>query len=90
MLSDIEEQNFVIHNPTEGSEDQLADSNVEEQEAMRQYAERDKEMDDALDGIIDGIQGVKGKVRQINEKQDQIIEKTNKNKKHVEKVSKRV
>lgn len=47
-------------------------------------------MDDALDGIIDGIQGVKSKVKGINQRQDQIIEKTNKNKAHVEKVGKRI
>lgn len=47
-------------------------------------------MDDVLDGIIDGIQGVKTKVKGINQRQDQIIEKTNKNKTHVEKVGKRI
>ncbi len=40
-------------------------------------------MDDMLDDIIQGVQGVKGKVKQINQKQDQIVEKTNKNKTHV-------
>lgn len=33
-------------------------------------------MDDALDDIIDGVQGVKMKVKGINQKQDVIIEKT--------------
>lgn len=47
-------------------------------------------MDDALDDVIQGIQGVKAKVKQINQKQDEIIDKTKKNKTHVEKVSKRI
>ena len=37
---------------------------------MRAYKEKDKEMDDMLDDIIQGVQGVKGKVKQINQKQD--------------------
>lgn len=57
---------------------------------MKQYRDKDREMDDVLDGIIEGIQGVKGKVMQINTKQDQIAEKANKNKLHVDKVSKRI
>jgi hypothetical protein len=47
-------------------------------------------MDDALDDVIQGIQGVKAKVKQINQKQDEIIDKTKKNKAHVDKVSKRI
>lgn len=47
-------------------------------------------MDDMLDIIIDGVQGIKGKVKQINANQDQIIERTNKNKQAVDKVSKRI
>jgi hypothetical protein len=39
---------------------------------MKQYRDKDKEMDDMLDGIIEGVQGVKGKVMQINSQQDQI------------------
>lgn len=57
---------------------------------MKEYKRKDQEMDDVLDDIIGGIQGVKGKVKQINQKQDEIIEKTNKNKTHVDKVSKRI
>lgn len=40
---------------------------------MKEYARKDKEMDDMLDIIIDGVQGIKGKVKQINANQDQII-----------------
>lgn len=40
---------------------------------MNQFAARDKDMDDALDGIIDGVVGIKGKVQGINKKQDEII-----------------
>ncbi len=47
-------------------------------------------MDIVLDDIITGIQGVRGKVKNINDKQDEVIEKTNKAKKKVEKVSKRI
>lgn len=43
-----------------------------------------------LDIIIDGVQGIKGKVKKINEQQDQVIERTGKNKQAVEKVSKRI
>lgn len=57
---------------------------------MKEYARKDKEMDDMLDIIIDGVQGIKGKVKQINANQDQIIERTNKNKQAVDKVSKRI
>lgn len=43
VLSDIEEQNFHIHQDNDASsEDQLADSNIEEKEAMKQYADKDR------------------------------------------------
>lgn len=42
VLSDIEQQNFHIHQEAEGSEDQLVDSNVEEQEAMKKYGQNDR------------------------------------------------
>ena len=37
-------------------------------------------MDEALDDIIDCVVNVKQKVKNINKKQDEINEKTNKNK----------
>ncbi len=36
-----------------------------------------------LDGIIDGVQQVKGKVININKRQDEIVERTGKNKVHI-------
>jgi hypothetical protein len=40
-------------------------------------------MDNVLDDVIAGVQGVRAKVKNINEKQDEIIDKTNKAKKKI-------
>ena len=61
----------------------MADSNVEDDLVLKGLAQNDKIMDDILDDVIEGIQGVKGKVKQINQRQDEIIDKTKKNKVHV-------
>ena len=61
----------------------MADSNVEDDLVLKGLAQNDKIMDDMLDDVIEGIQGVKGKVKQINQRQDEIIDKTKKNKVHV-------
>lgn len=57
---------------------------------MQKFKQKDIQMDGVLDDIIDGVQGITAKVKGINKKQDQVIEKTHKNKDKVIKVSKRI
>lgn len=71
VLNEIDTANYDIHHRA-NSEDKLSSLDDEEVQAIDKYKQVDKQQDIMLDEIIVGVQGVRKKVKNINEKQDEI------------------
>ena len=90
MLNEIDENNVMIHDKKD-SDGRLTDSNAEEdREQINKWKKKDEEMDGAIDDIIVGVRGLKGKVQRMNEAQDVINEKTKKGVEKADKLANRI
>ena len=90
MLNEIDENNVMIHDKKD-SDGRLTDSNAEEdREQINKWKKKDEEMDGAIDDIIVGVRGLKGKVQRMNEAQDVINEKTKKGVDKADKLANRI